>query len=925
VAAQERRNDCATLVHLGRRDSRLVSKRLIDLLAALFLFAPLVSSQIVVDTFAGGLIRSGVAAQDVALSNIKGLAWDAPGNLVFCDQSANVIRRIRLDGVIETVAGNGTTGFSGDGGPALQAALNMPANPRLDSNGNLYFIDSGNFRIRRIDKQGIVTTVAGDGVPFFTGMDLEGPAIQRSLGRVIDIAVDPAGNVYFTESQSDFVRRVTTAGRIEIFAGCSACTDGDGGPAAAAKINQPSLLALDGFGNLFLYEGRSPMSHIRRIRPDGTIEKFAGYGEPIFTAASDDGRPALDVFFPADLTAMAADGAGNVYLIQPEAAIPLYASPRIRRIDTNGILGTIAGGSIASCSPDGPALPSGIDPLGLAVDAHDNIAFADGCGISVREVTAQSMLQTLAAGSPQPAPDGTPARSAWFLKPVAIAFNGGGELYIAEAGPCLLRKIGVDGLLATVAGTGKCASTLPGKPSTTQDLAPPTAIAIDSQDRIFMADTFGNVYLITADGKITPASFPPVISPPFGLVIDAKDRVYLSSLESLFRVSPDGKSETIVAPSPPAAGPRLLEGLGIDPSRNVYFMGIYNGALLVFRVNDDGSYTQLYESPYTATGISGAPAVDASGSAWLGTRVVNASGSLELGFPFAGYSGDGGPAQSARFNTNGLAFSPHGDLYLLDNNRIRKLNGSGPALVPAIAPGGIVNAASYIGGGISPGELLSIFGSNFGVYGMGFGTTVLKVNAPENNRIPSVLVRTKVLFNGLPGAITALTPSQINVFAPSSLQPGTSVNVVVQVDATPSAPVSVPVVAAAPGVAAADERGSGQGAVLNQDGSLNSGANPAARGSIVSLYGTGEGAISPALPAGYLSISTPFSLPTHPVTVNIGGQPAEVIYAGEAPFEPAGVFQINVRIPATIAPGNAPVTVSIGGIATSKQITVAAR
>jgi len=145
------------------------------------------------------------------------------------------------------------------------------------------------------------------------------------------------------------------------------------------------------------------------------------------------------------------------------------------------------------------------------------------------------------------------------------------------------------------------------------------------------------------------------------------------------------------------------------------------------------------------------------------------------------------------------------------------------------------------------------------------------------------------------------------------------------VDASPSAPVSVPVVAAAPGLAAADESGSGQGAILNQDGSVNSTTNPAARGSIVSLFGTGEGTISPPLYSGYLTISTPFSIPTQPVTVSIGGQPADIIYVGEAPFQPAGVFQINARIPAVIAPGNAPISVSIGGIATSKQITVAVR
>ena len=91
------------------------------------------------------------------------------------------------------------------------------------------------------------------------------------------------------------------------------------------------------------------------------------------------------------------------------------------------------------------------------------------------------------------------------------------------------------------------------------------------------------------------------------------------------------------------------------------------------------------------------------------------------------------------------------------------------------------------------------------------------------------------------------------------------------------------------------------------------------------MFGTGEGAIAPAIPSGYLNISTPFSVPTLPVTVTIGGQQAEVSYAGEAPLEPAGVIQINARIPVAIAPGNVPISVSIGSIPTARQITVAVR
>jgi uncharacterized protein (TIGR03437 family) len=231
---------------------------------------------------------------------------------------------------------------------------------------------------------------------------------------------------------------------------------------------------------------------------------------------------------------------------------------------------------------------------------------------------------------------------------------------------------------------------------------------------------------------------------------------------------------------------------------------------------------------------------------------------------------------------------------------------------PTISPGGIVNALSYTGGGIAPGEFLSIFGSNFGSVG-------LQINTPENNRLQGAAGRTKVLFTNSSGSaygpITAITPNQINVFAPSFLDASKPVNVTVQVDGTASDLVSMPVADVAPGIF--------PGAV-NQDGSLNSSTNPALRGSIISLFGTGHGLSTPQLAAAEFTISTPFSLPTARVTVAIGGQPAEVTYAGAAALQPAGVLQINTRVPTTVAPGNAAVSVSVGGIP-AKQVAIAVR
>jgi uncharacterized protein (TIGR03437 family) len=360
---------------------------------------------------------------------------------------------------------------------------------------------------------------------------------------------------------------------------------------------------------------------------------------------------------------------------------------------------------------------------------------------------------------------------------------------------------------------------------------------------------------------------------------------------------------------------------------NIYFTGTYLGDLTdyVFRVNDDGTFTKIYGSAtnplHLGTFISSL-AIDNSANVWLGNTLVNASGSVSLGRPDPGYSGDGGLAQSARFNATASAFSPTtGELYLLDGSRIRKLTGPEPARFGLIQAGGIVNAVSYTGGGIAPGELVSLFG----FFGPGTSSASVEINAPENNRVPWVLGRTKILFDGYPGAITAWSSFQINVFVPNWLEPGKSTALTVQIDNVVSPPTLVPVVSAAPGLATADQSGSGQGAILNQDFSLNSAANPAARGSVISLFGTGEGLDSPQLLWGDLSISTPFSTPVGAVQVTIGGQPAEVTYAGTAPLAPIGIFQVNAKIPAAVPPGTAAVTVSIGGIATTRLVTVAVR
>jgi len=860
---------------------------------------------VTIDTVAGGAFPSSLPAQNLLLQSIGGIAWDGAGNLVYCDTAHDAIRRIHPNGTVDTIVGTGQTGFAGDGGPATSALLNQPQGPRYDAAGNLYFWDSQNFRVRRIDTQGTIFTVAGNGIPYATGQDLTGPVALRSLTSNLDIAIDAAGNVYLDEPALNAIRRVTPAGQLQLFAGtgtatCSGCPNGDGGPATAATLYQPSNVVSDRQGNIYIEDGPgfvAPGPSIRKVSSNGVITTF---WKATVTTNSDLGITIYNL--PAQL---AADPTGRLYALYNGIVL----------LNSDGTMTTIAGGipysAGASSSPDGPAVPSVIYPSSLTADAQGNVAFIDdvpgGNPAELREVTPQSMLKTLAGASPTTAPDGTGPRSAWFLNPNSLALDHNGNLYIAESLTCMIRKIDLSGVLSTFAGTGKCA--YPSPPGTAQgNLSPVGSLAFDSQNRLWVADFYLNLYRINLDGTITfYATRTPVSGTTGQIAIDNKDRLYVLGLNSIYRILSDGTTLQAVVLPPESGGtgkPGDLRGLGTDPSGNTYF-----GSLsAVYRVNDDATFSLVYNS-----GVGSGFAVDAAGKVWTGNCFVSAAGSGCLGSG-VGFSGDGGLAQQARIGGSQSLFAPNGNLYMLATDRVREIVGLGASIAtPAISAGGVVNALSYAGGAVATGEIVSIFGSNFASNG---------VNAPVNNAIPTVLGRTKVMIGSQALPLLAVTPNQINAIVPY-LPSETSVSVAVQVDGALSPAVSLPLAATAPGLATSDSSGAGQGAILNQDGSVNSRANPAVRGSFISLFGAGAGVSMPQIPLGALALATPYPIPQANVTVTIGGQAAPTQYAGAAPYLTNGVFQINAQVPANIPPGESAVVVTIGGVSTPQSVTVA--
>lgn len=242
-------------------------------------------------TGAGGFAGDGLAATSAKIFQPRGVALDPSGNIYVADSSNGRIRRITSAGIIATVAGNGGAGFSGDGGPAVNATLE-PSGVTVDAAGNLIVYDGGNFRIRKVTPNGIVQTIAGNGVYGFAGDG--GPALNASLSPGSGIAADPAGNVYFADTSNGRIRKIDTNGTITTVAGGG--TGGDGAPATQASLGLVSDVAIDSVGRLFI----STASSIRVVDTSGIVSTISP------PAATRD--PILGV------NALAVDSSGNVLI-----------------------------------------------------------------------------------------------------------------------------------------------------------------------------------------------------------------------------------------------------------------------------------------------------------------------------------------------------------------------------------------------------------------------------------------------------------------------------------------------------------------------------------------------------------------------------------------------------------------------------------
>ena len=312
-----------------------------------------------------GYSGDGGPAPVAELNTPDGISFDRQGNLYIADELNNVIRKVDTAGNISTVAGNGTAGFSGDGGSATKAELNNPFGVTADSAGNLYIQDTGNARIRKVDTTGTITTIAGNGTLGYTGDG--GPATNAELNQNQGARFDAAGNLYFADCGNGAIRKIDTSGIINTVAGNGTNGfSGDGGPATAAELSCPSGVAIDASGELFIADFFN--NRIRKVDGKGIITTIAGNSAYGYAG---DGGPAVSATLnlPNDVSL---DKNDDLYIADT-------GNNRIRKIDTTGTITTVAGGLNNAGS-------AGVNsPAAVTVDASNNLYFSDTVNNAVRE------------------------------------------------------------------------------------------------------------------------------------------------------------------------------------------------------------------------------------------------------------------------------------------------------------------------------------------------------------------------------------------------------------------------------------------------------------------------------------------------------------------------------------------------------------
>ncbi|HWS72836.1 MAG TPA: hypothetical protein VN605_12015, partial [Thermoanaerobaculia bacterium] len=623
-------------------------------------------------TYAGGGTTEGMQATAIGLVGPRGLAVDKAGNLYIAEGDGNTIQKVNLStGVIVRFAGNGGGSFSGDGGPARLASLKKPWGVTFDDAGNLFIADNGNGRIRRVDATtGTITTIAGRNEDAnIPGIGDGGPAKDAFLRSPAGLAWRN-GELYIVDVGYDAnrVRKIDRNGIITTVAGKGgdAGFSGDGGAATEAQFREPTGIAVDAVGNLYIAD--SGNNRIRKVdAATKTITTIAGGGSPADDLG--EGLPATEAKLDFPL-ALALDPTGAVVIADTYHA-------RIRRLDpASGKLTTIAGNGDYSGGDGGPATSAGMNaPFAIAYDARGNLFIHDNSNGSIRRVDASTKIISTVAGGGDYIGDGRVATAAVLLAPRGLTFDLKGNLLIADSNHTLIRRVDVaTGVISTFAGklfTGYTDGQ-DGTDRRESTVGSVLDVAVDKAGNVFAADALNEVVWR----------------------IDPNDKIFRYAGGN----QPDGKNDGDGGPALSAS--LHPTGLGLDAAGNLFIADSQRHRVrridaqtkIITTVagtgtagfgGDGGAATQAkLDTPYDV-------AVDRRGNVFISDnangavrRVDAATGTITTiagGMPpqSGNSNGDGGPASMALISPVQLTIDPkNDDLYVADGNgyRLRRID-----------------------------------------------------------------------------------------------------------------------------------------------------------------------------------------------------------------------------------------------------------
>ena len=600
------------------------------------------------------------------------------------------------DGFIQTIAGTGDFSFSGDNGPAISATLGNPEAVFVDALGQVYIADTGNNRVRKVDVNGIITTVAGNGLPGPPLFGDGGVATDATVSGPHGLFVDREGTLFIAENFG--IRKVDANGIITTVAGNGFFDfGGDGGPATEASLSFPEGVFVDEMGNLFIADTGN--CHIRNVDTNGIITTVAGNVEQLPCLFLGDGVPATTTSL-GNPESVFVDSLGHILIADTDNCL-------IRRVDPNGIITTVAGiGAVGTsrgnCSytGEGPAMAVTFNlPSSLVADRLGQIWIADTENHRIRKIDTVGVTSTVAGtGVSGSRGDGGPATSAELNSPEGVFVDDLGQVWIADTLNNRIRVIGVGpagpstaGIITTVAGTGEVPRSGDGGPALAAGVGMPESVFVDRSGNLFVVSNQCWVRRVDATGAIS---------------------IFAGTTDP-FVLSPCGYNGDLIPAT--EAFLNFAMDIFIDASGNLFIADFANQRIrkvtpfgIITTVAGNGSFGPSGDGGLATQAALGSPVavyVDAAGTlffsefAYSRIRRVDATGIITTvaGNGMFGFSGEGGLAtQAALFAPEGLYGDGSGNLFIADtgNHRIRRVDPSG--IITTVAGSG---QASFFGDG----------------------------------------------------------------------------------------------------------------------------------------------------------------------------------------------------------------------------------